>query len=164
MELQVHLGNRRALKYLDTFRRPHTDPAYWTSHFAAGKCEVQARPRTDPACQFCGRMAPSGAAGDCGNAAGSSRGKEGDPRFDLLLSLSKQMVQKSSGGQLRRRPQQSRRRGKQKGEEQQPRVAMRTSFSQAARMLSPQLLRILRRRLWVYPRRQRLLRVRVLSC
>ena len=39
-------------------------------------------------------MAPSGAAGDCGNAAGSSRGKEGDPRFDLLLSLAKQMVQK----------------------------------------------------------------------
>ena len=29
-----------------------------------------------------------------GNAAGSSRGKEGDPRFNLLPSLAKQMVVK----------------------------------------------------------------------
>ena len=39
-------------------------------------------------------MAPSPLLVTSGNAAGSSRGKEGDPRFDLLLSLSKQMVQK----------------------------------------------------------------------
>ena len=79
---------------LGTFREPRTDPAYRTSHFAAGQCEVPTRPRTDPACQFCGRMAPSPLLVTSGNAAGSSRGKEGDPRFNLLPSLAKQMVLK----------------------------------------------------------------------
>ena len=39
-------------------------------------------------------MAPSGASGDCVNAAGSSRGKEGDPEFNLLPADEKRMLLK----------------------------------------------------------------------
>ena len=69
------------------FRRPRTDLALRTSHFAVAKCGVPKRPRTDPALQIFGRMGPSLAAGGGGNAAdgsGSEEGDPGDPGFDLL--------------------------------------------------------------------------------
>ena len=93
-------------------------------------------------------MAPSGASGDCVNAAGSSCGEEGDPEFNLLPADEKRMLLK----QRKRSAEKAttiKRRGNQMRERHWPLWMARVSFSPAARTPPPQPLMMMRRRLCV---------------